>query len=250
MIEMPEKKIEQELKAIARCDKKIIELTEEVKRCKKEWKRSKMAKVEADILASAREKLYHAKRRRESAFEKLSQSCVPSKFSKLTEKQAGFVKDVFVEGKTQMEAIKANYFNKDGSVKDDQSASALGSSVAHNPKVKDAIEELYIEAGLTRLVVGKTIVEALKANQVEFIKGEGLCPTSLPDHNVRLKAATLAVKVLGDEKKARESDQAQVKVNIKINANEQNAIEAGVAEFLKNKFGKKKRVVIDTEAQN
>jgi len=113
--------------------------------------------------------------------------------STLSIKQAKFVK-AKLEGKTQEQA------GLEAGAKTIEGARKLATRLSNDVQVQKALEsgkELSLtQAGITRTKALKPIAEALEANKVASIAGD-FYQTEIPDYPIRLKAADMALKLLG-----------------------------------------------------
>lgn len=112
----------------------------------------------------------------------------------LTVKQTKFVKAYVANDGNGREAAKAAY-----DVANDNSASQLASETLNKPNVKSAIEAALKKHGITIEKATKPIADGLTASQ-EYTDKEGNS-ISKPDHNIRLKASGMALKLMGAEQK-------------------------------------------------
>lgn len=112
----------------------------------------------------------------------------------LTIKQKKFVRAYVNNDGNGRDAAKAVY-----DVKTDGVAASIASENLNKPNVKAAIELALEKHGITIEKATKPIADGLTAEQ-EFIDKNGDSHAK-PDHNVRLKASGMALKLMGAEQK-------------------------------------------------
>lgn len=143
----------------------------------------------------------------------------------ITIKQAKYVKAI-LDGKTQEEAgLEAGSKTIEGARK---LATRMSKDVQVQEALQSAQELSLTQAGITRSKALKPISEALEANKVASIAGD-FYQTEIPDYPIRLKAADMALKLLGqkDEDKPLEFSD--------IDMSEMNEVELSQAVFRKAK---------------
>ncbi len=114
---------------------------------------------------------------------------------KLTPKQAKFVEGV-VKGKTKTEAYKDAYdVSPDTKIKSIREQASVTSTI---PQVKEALDKALAKHQITIERAVKPISDALDATR-DFYDKEGNYIDSTADHNTRLKASGMALKLLGAE---------------------------------------------------
>lgn len=113
---------------------------------------------------------------------------------KLTIKQKKFVKAYVANDGNGQEAVKAVY-----DVANDNVARNIASENLTKPNVKEAIELALIKHEITMDAAVKPIADGLKATKY-FEANEDGTATGQPDHSVRLKASSMALKLMGAEK--------------------------------------------------
>jgi len=111
----------------------------------------------------------------------------------LTVKQAKFVK-AKAEGKSGTEAAMIAYDVKDAKV-----ASVVAAENLAKPSIQQAVQKSMEKQGLTVDLVVKPIVDGIQAEQ-EYYDKNGEQHTR-PDHSVRLKAAGMALDLMGAKSK-------------------------------------------------
>lgn len=110
----------------------------------------------------------------------------------LTIKQTKFVKAYVANDGNGRDAAKAVY-----DVANDNSASQLASENLSKPNVKYAIEKALEKHHITMDAAVKPIADGLQAERITMTEhGADVSP----DHSVRLKASSMALKLMGAEK--------------------------------------------------
>lgn len=111
----------------------------------------------------------------------------------LTVKQTKFVKEYVKNDGNGTQAALNTY-----EVSSVASARALASENLSKLNVKDAIEQALVKHQITMDAAIKPIADGLRADK--FVAGEDEDDILMPDHNVRLKASGMALKLLGADK--------------------------------------------------
>lgn len=125
---------------------------------------------------------------------------------KLTVKQAKFVK-AKAEGKTGVEAAMLAYETSDYNT-----AAVIASENLNKPNIQEAVQESMVKQGIDVDSVVKPIVDGLLAYKTGFNK-DGEFMEFGPDHSTRLKAAGMALDLMG----AKKSGEGGTNVNINFN---------------------------------
>jgi len=112
----------------------------------------------------------------------------------LTIKQKKFVKAYVANDGNGRDAAKAVY-----DVANDNSASQLASENLSKPNVKYAIEKALEKHHITMDAAVKPIADGLQAIKYFEANDDGSA-TGQPDHSVRLKASSMALKLMGADK--------------------------------------------------
>ena len=114
----------------------------------------------------------------------------------LTVKQKKFVKAYVAKDGNGQEAVKAVY-----DVNSDTTARSIASENLTKPNVKFAIEQALEKHGITLDAAIKPIKDGLGAEKVS-ISGQGnqAFAEVTPDHSIRLKASSMALKLMGADK--------------------------------------------------
>lgn len=112
----------------------------------------------------------------------------------LTIKQKKFVKEYVANDGNGRNAAKAVY-----DVNSDGVAASIASENLNKPNVKEAIELALMKHEITMDAAVAPIADGLKATKY-FEPNEDGTATGQPDHSVRLKASSMALKLMGAEK--------------------------------------------------
>lgn len=110
-----------------------------------------------------------------------------TKKPKLTVKQAKFVKGV-AEGKTGTQAYLDAYNSNNSNT-----AKVEASKTLSKPNVQEALQIALSKQGITLDKIVKPIADGLIANKIQF-NGDQI--EYLADHNVRLKASSMAQQII------------------------------------------------------
>ena len=112
---------------------------------------------------------------------------------KLTVKQTKFVKEYVKNDGNGTKAALASYDTKDY-----ETANAIAVENLQKPSIKQAIEQALEKHEITMDAAVKPIADGLKASREIEINGEVVA--TQPDHSIRLKASSMALKLMGAEK--------------------------------------------------
>lgn len=116
----------------------------------------------------------------------------------LTIKQTKFVKAYVANDGNGRDAAKAVY-----DVKTDGVAASIASENLNKPNVKEAIEKALEKHHITMDAAVKPIADGLQAERVTMTDhGADVSP----DHSVRLKASSMALKLMGADKDTEKSN--------------------------------------------
>ena len=115
---------------------------------------------------------------------------------KLTIKQSKFVNEYVKNDGNGKKAAQIAY-----DVANDATAAVIASENLTKPNIKAAIEASLVKHGITLDAAVKPIAEALNAERVVIVgNGDQAMAELVPDHNVRLKASGMAIKLMGADK--------------------------------------------------
>jgi len=126
---------------------------------------------------------------------------------KYTPKEAKFI-EAKLRGKSNTEAAKYAGYSQ-------RSAHITGSQLAKKPHIRNAILVTAEDLGITFEKAVKPIIEALEANKVISAVSAGDANGStmdfvdVPDHSTRLKAASMALDLLGMKHGRKPDDKAK-----------------------------------------
>lgn len=119
---------------------------------------------------------------------------IPKDKKGLTIKQKKFSKAYVATDGNGTKAAMAVYDTTDYAT-----AAAISSENLNKPQVKEAIEAALIKHDITMDAAVKPIADGLRAVRY-FEANEDGTATGQPDHSVRLKASSMALKLMGAEK--------------------------------------------------
>jgi hypothetical protein len=140
----------------------------------------------------------------------VAKTAVKPKSKPLTHKEMKLVQGVAM-GKSQTEAALEAYDTTNA-----DSAKAIGSRALSKVNVREALDEALARHGITTDAITKPVADALQA--VKLVEIEGKLKT-MPDHSVRLKAASIGAKFMGVD-----SGDDGGKTNINFNFGTQNYV--------------------------